>query len=58
MKVWCVIQGQNYAYDGESFSSLRVFSSEEKADACYEQLVKDGACDFGGYVDVEERDVE
>jgi hypothetical protein len=53
MKVWCVIEGMNY--EGESFNSLRVFSSEEKAEAYAEELRKGLRY---GYVDVESREVE
>ena len=48
-----MIEGANY--EGESFDSLRVFSSEEKAEAYAEELRK-GL--HYGYVDVESREVE
>lgn len=53
MKVYLVYGG--FDYEGEDGDSIRVFSSEEKAELYREKLRKDSCY---GYVALEEREVD
>jgi hypothetical protein len=53
LKVYAVIEG--YDYEGEDFTTLKLFSSEEAANAYKDELL---SAEFhGDYVIVEEREI-